>query len=42
MHLIVQAPQPQAIQALFARFRASAPIRPSIQIQIDVDPVFVM
>lgn len=42
MHLIVQAPQPQPIQTLFARFRASWPIRPAIQIQIDVDPVSVL
>ncbi|HOK65865.1 MAG TPA: primosomal protein N' [Anaerohalosphaeraceae bacterium] len=42
MHLIVQARQPQTIQHLFARFRAAAPVRPAVQIQIDIDPVCVL
>lgn len=42
MHLIVQAPQPQPIQTLFASFRASAPIQPAVQMQIDIDPVCLL
>jgi len=42
LHLVVQAPEPKLIQTLFARFRASGPIRPAIQIQIDVDPVSLL
>lgn len=42
LHLVVQAPEPTLIQTLFARFRASGPIRPAIQIQIDVDPVSLL
>ena len=42
MHIIVQAPRPGPIQQLFADFRASAPIRPAVQVQIDIDPVGVL
>lgn len=42
MHIIAQAPNPGPIQQLFAAFRASAPIRPAVQVQIDIDPVSVL
>lgn len=42
MHIIVQAPDPGPIQQLFAMLRASAPIRPAVQVQIDIDPVGVL
>lgn len=42
MHLLAQAPQPGPIQRLFALFRAAAPVRPAVQIQIDIDPVVVL
>jgi primosomal protein N' (replication factor Y) len=42
MHIIVQAPEAAPIQRLFALFRAGAPIRPAVQVQIDIDPVGVL
>ncbi len=42
MHIIAQAPDPASIQRLFSRFRSAAPIRPAVQIQIDIDPVGVL
>jgi primosomal protein N' (replication factor Y) len=42
MHIIVQAPEAGPIQRLFSLFRASPPIRPAIQVQIDIDPVGVL
>jgi len=39
MQIIIQAPQPAAIQRLFAGLRAESPIRPSVKIAIDIDPI---
>ena len=39
MQLIVQAPQAATIQRLFAALRAERPIRPTVKIAIDIDPV---
>lgn len=42
MNIIVQAPDAATIQRLFAVFRAAAPVRPAVQIQIDIDPIGVL
>ena len=42
MQLILQAPQPTAFERLFERMRRMPPIRPLIQIQIDIDPINVL
>lgn len=42
MNIIVQAPEAGSIQRLFAVFRTAAPVRPTVQIQIDIDPIGVL
>ena len=42
MQLILQAPQPTAFERLFDRMRRMPPIRPAIQIQVDIDPINVL
>jgi len=39
MQIIVQAPDAVTMQRLFAGVRAAGPIRPSVKIAIDIDPV---
>jgi primosomal protein N' (replication factor Y) len=39
MQIIVQTPEPQTMQRLFAALRRSGPIRPNVKIAIDIDPV---
>ena len=42
MQLILQAPTPAAFERLFERMRVMPPIRPTIQIQADIDPIYVL
>jgi primosomal protein N' len=39
MQIIIQAPQAATIQQLFAGLRAAGPIRPTVKVAIDIDPV---
>jgi primosomal protein N' (replication factor Y) (superfamily II helicase) len=39
MQIIIQAPEAATIQRLFAALRAARPIRPTVKIAIDIDPV---
>jgi len=39
MQIIVQTPDAQTMQRLFAEARAAGPIRPSVKVAIDIDPV---
>jgi primosomal protein N' (replication factor Y) len=39
MQIIIQAPQAAIIQQLFAGLRAGGPIRPTVKVAIDIDPV---
>jgi len=39
MQIIVQSPEAQTMQRLFAEVRAGGPIRPAVKIAIDIDPV---
>ncbi len=39
MQIIVQAPEPATMQRFFANLREEKPIRPSVKITIDIDPV---
>jgi primosomal protein N' (replication factor Y) (superfamily II helicase) len=39
MQIIIQAPQAAIVQHLFAGLRAGPPIRPTVKVAIDVDPV---
>jgi len=39
LQIIVQAPQAAIIQKLFAYLRAGKPVRPAVQVAIDIDPV---
>ena len=39
MQIIVQAPQPEIIQRLFASLRAAGPVRPMVRVAVDIDPV---
>ncbi len=39
MQIIVQTPDAQTMQRLFAEVRSAGPIRPSVKIAIDIDPV---
>jgi primosomal protein N' len=39
MQIIIQAPQAAIVQHLFAGLRAEPPIRPTVKVAIDVDPV---
>ena len=42
MQMILQAPTSAAFEKLFERMRRMPPIRPSIQIQADIDPIYVL
>ena len=42
IQIIAQAPTPTPIQKLFAELRSSPPIRPSVKVAIDIDPVNLM
>lgn len=42
MQLILQAAAPTAFERLFEQFRRMPPIRPNIQIQPDIDPIYVL
>ncbi len=39
MQIIIQAPQAATIQQLFACLRAEGPVRPTVRVAIDIDPV---
>ncbi|HUU18402.1 MAG TPA: primosomal protein N' [Sedimentisphaerales bacterium] len=39
MQIIIQAPQAATVQQLFAGLRAAGPIRPTVKVAIDIDPV---
>ncbi len=39
MQIIIQAPQAETIQKLFAGLRAAGPVRPKVMVAIDIDPV---
>jgi len=39
MQIIVQAPQAKTMQRLFTGLRAAGPVRPSVKVAIDIDPV---
>jgi primosomal protein N' (replication factor Y) len=39
MQIIIQAEQAETIQRLFADLRAAGPIRPTVRVAIDIDPV---
>jgi primosomal protein N' (replication factor Y) len=39
MQIIVQAPQAKTIQRLFTSLRAAGPVRPTVKVAIDIDPV---
>lgn len=39
MQIIVQAPQPATIHRLFAALRSEKPVRPTVKVAIDIDPV---
>jgi primosomal protein N' len=39
MQIIIQAPQAATIQQLFACLRAEGPVRPTVKVAIDIDPV---
>jgi primosomal protein N' (replication factor Y) len=39
MQIIIQAPRAEMIQRLFTDLRAAGPVRPTVRIAIDVDPV---
>lgn len=41
MQIILRAPTPAAFERLFDRWRLMPPIRPAIQIQPDIDPIYV-
>jgi primosomal protein N' (replication factor Y) len=42
MQIILQAPSPTAFDRLFERMRRMPPVRPIIQIQADIDPIYVL
>ncbi|MEN8128115.1 MAG: primosomal protein N' [Planctomycetota bacterium] len=42
LHFIVQAPGVSQVQRLFERLRQMAPIRPSVQTQVDIDPIGIL
>lgn len=42
MHIILQAPAPAPFERLFDRMRLMPPIRPAVQIQADIDPIYVL
>ena len=42
LHFILQSPSVAAIQRLFERLRQMAPLRPSVQTQVDIDPIGVL
>ena len=39
MQIIIQAPEAEIIQRLFAGLRAAGPVRPTVKVAIDIDPV---
>jgi len=39
MQMIIQAPEATILQRLFARLRAERPVRPTVKVAIDIDPV---
>jgi len=39
MQIIIQAPQAETIQRLFAELRSAGPVRPAVKVAIDIDPV---
>ncbi|MCP4607838.1 MAG: primosomal protein N' [Planctomycetes bacterium] len=39
MQIIIQAPRASTVQKLFACLRAAGPIRPTVKVAIDIDPV---
>ncbi len=39
MQIIIQAPQAKTIQGLFTSLRAAGPVRPTVKVAIDIDPV---
>jgi len=39
MQIIIQAPQAATVQQLFAGLRAAGPIRPTVKVAIDIEPV---
>jgi primosomal protein N' (replication factor Y) len=39
MQIIIQAPQPATMQRLFADLRKSTPVRPTVKVAIDIDPI---
>ena len=39
MQIIIQADRPETIRKLFTAFRAQGPVRPTVKLAIDVDPV---
>jgi len=39
MQIIIQAPHAEHIQRLFADLRAAGPVRPTVKVAIDIDPV---
>ena len=42
MQIIVQAPRAEIIQQLFADLRKAGPVRPTVKVAIDIDPVNLM
>jgi len=39
MQIIIQAPEAATVQQLFSRLRAGRPVRPTVKVAIDIDPV---
>ena len=39
MQIIIQAPQAKTIQRLFTSLRAAGPVRPTVKVSIDIDPI---
>ncbi len=39
MQIIIQAPQAKTIRRLFTSLRAAGPVRPTVKVSIDIDPV---
>ena len=39
MQIIIQAPQAATIQRLFTSLRAAGPVRPTVKVAVDIDPV---
>jgi primosomal protein N' len=39
MQIIVQAPQATILHRLFVVLRAAGPLRPAVQVAVDIDPV---